>query len=162
MLTRIAIVTGMVNKVMGHLVSEREFVDSVAAYCAEKGARFTDSRREVALIIARSEKPIGAYDILEQLGKILVNPKPPTVYRAIDFLLENHFIHKIESMNAFIACRTDHRHSGSQFMICNECGKVIETHLCSLPSALKDAAEKKSFTPLTWSVEVRGLCSDCS
>lgn len=139
-----------------------EFIASIADFCAHEGARFTDSRREVAAIIARSEKPIGAYDILDQLGQIMDNPKPPTVYRAIDFLLENHFIHKIESLNAFIACGSDHRHSGSQFMICNTCGKVIETHLCSLPSALKTSADKHGFKPQTWSVEVHGLCAECA
>lgn len=138
------------------------FLNALDTFCAAEGARLTDARRHVASIISSSDKPIGAYEILDQLGAYLDKPKPPTVYRAIEFLIENNFIHRIESLNAYIACSTDHRHAGSQFLICNKCSKVIESHLCSLPESLKSVVNDANFTAQSWNVEIHGLCADCS
>tara|TARA_R110002124_G_scaffold64985_2_gene177688 strand:- start:500465 stop:500902 length:438 start_codon:yes stop_codon:yes gene_type:complete len=140
---------------------QQKLLAAIEVFCTEEGARFTDARRYVASIIASSGKPITAYEILDQLAAHIKNPKPPTVYRAIDFLIEHNFVHKIESLNAFIACQTDHRHMGSQFMICDLCGDVIETHLCSIPPALKTSVDKQGFVPASWNVEIHGTCKAC-
>ncbi|MGB4058039.1 MAG: hypothetical protein WBK77_08155 [Alphaproteobacteria bacterium] len=67
-------------------------------------------------------KPLGAYEIPERLGKKIKNPKPPTVYRAIEFWAEHGFIHRVESLNAYVACEAGHQHKSAQFMVCNDCG----------------------------------------
>lgn len=136
-------------------------VKHIEEYCQEHGIRFTEPRRHVVEIIAAAQKPIGAYDILAALGRYIENPKPPTAYRAIEFLIEHGFIHKIESLNAFMLCNTDHRHKGSQFMICDHCGKVIETHLCQLPDDLSKRAKAAGFNLSRWDAELHGTCSDC-
>ncbi|MBK9585003.1 MAG: transcriptional repressor [Alphaproteobacteria bacterium] len=139
----------------------QKLVKIVEAYCAEKGLRFTEPRRYVLEIIAGSSTPIGAYDVLAKLSQFLDHPKPPTAYRAIEFLQENGFIHRIESLNAFITCHAGHKHSGSQFMICDQCGTVIEAHLCELPKDLARKTEEEGFVLSTWNAELHGQCKSC-
>lgn len=131
-------------------------------YCETGGHRFTDPRRMVLEIIASAEKPIGAYDILAKLAERLDNPKPPTAYRAIEFLTDHHFIHRIESLNAYMLCQSDHHHDGSQFMICDDCGTVTEAHLCHLPEPLAAKTRASGFRLSSWNVELHGTCSSCA
>lgn len=140
----------------------KSYMAQAAAFCEREGHRLTDPRRHVLEIIATQDKPIGAYDILAALSDRIDRPGPPTAYRAIEFWTQQGFIHRIESLNAFVACRSDHRHEGSQFMICDSCGTVIETHLCSLPSSLADKAKDARFTLSRWNVELHGTCSKCA
>jgi Fur family zinc uptake transcriptional regulator len=138
-----------------------KLLKKVESYCAEQGLRFTEPRQYVLEIIAAAAKPIGAYDILAALGAKIDNPKPPTAYRAIEFLEENDFIHRIESLNAYMLCHTGHRHSGSQFMVCDSCGTVIETHLCHLPADLVEKTKEAGFHLKRWNTEIHGQCNDC-
>lgn len=137
-------------------------VAQTESFCRENGIRFTEPRRHVLEIIAGSKKPMGAYDILAALGKYIDNPKPPTAYRAIEFLSEHGFVHRIESLNAYVVCGTDHRHQGSQFLVCDSCGKVEEAHLCHLPDDLAGQAEKAGFSLRRWDAELHGTCKDCT
>jgi len=136
--------------------------EKAVQYCQTHKQRLTEPRARVLDIIAASAKPLGAYEVLKQLSLIIKNPKPPTVYRAIEFWQEHGFIHRIESLNAFISCDAGHRHRGSQFMICDDCGIVIETHLCELPQPLKDSTVKNTFVPSRWSLEIHGVCASCA
>lgn len=132
-----------------------------AQYCDSRDLRFTDSRRFVLEIIASGKTPLGAYDVLAALGDYLTDPKPPTAYRAIEFLQKHGFIHRIESLNAYVACHAGHQHRGSQFLICDSCGSVSEAHLCSLPAPLETAAQKQGFKLGFWNAELHGLCGKC-
>lgn len=136
-------------------------IDHAKEFCVEHKERLTKPRLEVLNILSRSEKPLGAYEILEELGKVIDKPKPPTVYRAIEFWQKSGFIHRIESLNAYTVCCEDHRHKESQFMICDACGLVIEVHLCGMPTELKALAASNSFQPSIWNIEIHGLCQSC-
>ena len=138
-----------------------ELLKAARAYCEMNKHRLTEPRLAVLKIISASAKPLGAYEILEKLGKTIQNPKPPTAYRAIEFWKEHGFIHRIESLNAYIACEAGHQHKGSQFMICDDCGTVTEAHLCDLPKPLKETTTKNTFTPSRWNLEIHGLCGKC-
>ena len=131
-------------------------------FCIKNKHRLTEPRKKVLSIIASSDKPIKAYDILKKLSLELKNPKPPTAYRAIDFWHKFNFIHRVERLNAYFICNSDHRHSGSQYMICDDCGKVIESHFCELPSQVKDHVMKSEFQTKTWSLEIKGRCNNCA
>ena len=131
-------------------------------FCIENNHRFTGPREKVLKIIASSTKPIKAYQILGQLGKLINNPKPPTAYRAIAFWHKHNFIHRIESLNAYSVCNENHLHKGSQFLICNDCGRVIESHLSNLPKIIKETSLKNSFQPDSWNIEINGKCGLCS
>lgn len=139
----------------------KQLLAEVEAWCDAHGARFTEQRRAVLSIIAESKNPIGAYDILAAFGKFFPNPKPPTIYRAIEFLQSGGFVHKIESLNAFVTCHAGHAHRGSQFMVCDSCGHVEEVHLCHLPDELEKKINKTKFDLSHWNAELHGTCDDC-
>jgi len=139
----------------------KALIKLASEYCEQNKHRLTQPRLTVLKIIASSNKPLRAYEVLEKLGKTMENPKPPTAYRAIEFWQEHHFIHRIESLNAYFACEAGHRHKGSQFMICDDCGDVTETHLCDLPKPLKESTTKNAFIPSRWNFEVHGICAKC-
>ena len=130
-------------------------------FCIKNKHRYTKPRESVLKIIASSTKPIKAYDVLKQLKKVFKNPKPPTAYRAIEFWEKYNFIHRIESLNAYSVCEADHLHSGSQFLICNQCGEVTESHICEIPKIIKKKIEKNIFSAKSWNLEVKGICSKC-
>ncbi|MFK7839094.1 MAG: Fur family transcriptional regulator [Bdellovibrionales bacterium] len=138
-----------------------QIIKKAEEFCEAYKYRLTEPRLQVLKIIVSAPQPQGAYDILHELGKVIKSPKPPTVYRAIEFWQEHNFIHRIESMNAYVACEAGHRHKGSQFMICDDCGDVQETHLCDLPSPLKNSTEENTFKPKRWNFEIHGTCEKC-
>ena len=131
-------------------------------FCFKNKHRYTEPRKKVLEIVSSSKKPLKAYEILEKLGLELNNPKPPTAYRAIEFWQKYNFIHRIESLNAYSACISDHLHSGTQFMICDDCGKVMESTSCELPSKIQKELKKKQFRTTKWNLEISGQCNDCS
>ena len=132
------------------------------ALCARQGLRLTALRRRVLELVWQSHKPLGAYDILavlsEQDGR---RAAPPTVYRALDFLLENGLVHRIASLNAFIGCsHPEHTHQG-QFLICRLCHIAIELEQASISDAIVGSARHVGFTVENQTVEVVGVCSNC-
>lgn len=137
-------------------------ITAFKTYCAQKGLRITPPRLDALCIVHQASKPMTAYEVLEEMKKTHNNPKPPTAYRALDFLEEHGFVHRIESLNAYISCDVNHKHNGSQFMICDACGAAEEIHLCSLPQKLQEKVESENFTLNHWNVELHGLCENCS
>lgn len=130
--------------------------------CTRQGVRLTALRRRVLELVWQSHKPLGAYDILatlsEQDGR---RAAPPTVYRALDFLLENRLVHRIASLNAFIGCtHPEHPHQG-QFLICRQCHSAIELENLAISQAIGQAANGAGFAVEGETVEVVGLCSRC-
>ena len=140
------------------MFNEKKIID----ICKTNKWRLTEPRLKVLKIISLSNRPIKAYDILKKLGDLIKNPKPPTAYRAIEFWEKHNFIHRIESLNAYAVCNKKHTHNGSQFLICNDCGKVIESDLFDLPQILKKSTQNNAFKPLRWSLEINGTCNQCS
>ncbi len=103
--------------------------DAVAAaerLCAAKDLRFTPLRRRVLELVWSSHKPVGAYALLDQLRDEDLGSAPPTVYRALDFLIENGLIHRIERMNAFVGCSHPGEAHRGFFLICGDCGNAEE------------------------------------
>ncbi len=135
----------------------KEFKD----YCAAEGLRVTPQRLLALRILQAADKPLTAYDVLELMKDGDTVPKPPTAYRALDFLEAHGFAHRIESLNAYVVCDVDHLHQGSQFMICTDCGGVEEVHLCSLPETLTRKTQDEGFKLHHWNVELHGQCNEC-
>src|SRR5258708_30969834 len=96
-------------------------LDRAAQLCEERGARLTALRRDVLRLIWRGHEPVGAYAILEELLRSHSGAAPPTVYRALEFLIEHGLIHRIESLNAYVACAPPERPPASQFLISGAC-----------------------------------------
>ena len=135
--------------------------------CDRRGAQLTELRRKVLGLVLESKKPTGAYDLLDQLRAIHKGAAPPTVYRALDFLLEQGLIHKIERLSAFIGCvhrheaDNDHHHA-AQFLICTQCGRVTELEDARIDRILIESARENSFRLANSTVEAEGLCVTCS
>ncbi len=130
-------------------------------FCLKNNLQLTNPRKLVLNIIVNSKKPIKAYDILEKLSKSLNKPNPPTVYRAIDFWHKNNFIHRIESLNSYSACSSGNLHAGSQFLICDNCGKVMESDIIKFQEIIKNKFKNKTFKPSKWNLEITGSCNEC-
>ena len=130
--------------------------------CRERGLRFTALRRRVLTLVWDSHKPIGAYDILDKLGNEGRAAAPPTVYRALDFLIDAGLVHRLDSLNAFIGCPDPSRSHTGQFMICRQCRTVLELHDPEIESVVASKAEGLGFTAVHQVLEVQGLCANCS
>lgn len=143
-------------------------VDSVleraAALCAARGAKLTELRRDVLALILSAPGPTGAYDLLDRL-RARRKAAPPTVYRALAFLREHGLVHRIERLDAFVGCVEDHADDhghAAQFLICRQCGHVLELEDAALARALSDAAGRRGFRIAGATVEAEGVCADCA
>lgn len=129
--------------------------------CEERGGRLTPLRKKVLTLLLESGGPAKAYDLLEQLGDDGA-AKPPSVYRSLDFLLEMGLAHKIESLNAFVACgHWKHGHA-AVFLICDKCGAAGELHAHDSVKKLSQEVESVKFQMRSAVIEIRGLCRDCA
>ena len=123
--------------------------------------RLTPVRRRVLELILSSDQPTGAYALLGELRRGRGKLGPPTVYRALEFLLANKLIHKVETSSAFIACGDiEHPHE-SQFMICDDCGATEELRDDEIVQSLRRLAEGRGFAVARQVIEARGLCPAC-
>ena len=129
--------------------------------CEQRAVRLTAIREQVLGLIWQSHKPIGAYDLLEQLAKTHHAAKPPTIYRALEFLQDNGLIHKIESQNAFLGCAHVGGHHHGQFLICTICGTAQEIDEKIVSSALENASQAHGFKIQSFVIEIKGLCATC-
>jgi Fur family zinc uptake transcriptional regulator len=131
------------------------------AACQRRGARLTALRRRVLELVWASHAPVKAYDLLDQLRAEHAKAAPPTVYRALDFLVAEGLIHRIESLNAFIGCAGPaHAHQG-QFLICRICGAAAELNDPEIAALLKEKAARLGFRIDQPTVELKGLCPRC-
>ena len=146
-----------------HVHDAAGFVAAVEAACHERGLRLTAIRARVLGLVADAGQPVKAYDLLEQLHDDRGAAAPPTVYRALDFLLANGFIHKLESVNAFVACHHPNaRHHSVPFLICDRCHSATELEDASIVAKLEAAARRLGFAPQAQTLEVHGLCARCA
>lgn len=136
-------------------------LDKAAAVCVDRGVRLTQLRRRVLEIIWQSHKPLGAYSILDQLRQEGRAAAPPTVYRALEFLLEQGLVHRLASMNAFVGCSRPGHISDGQFLICRDCGSSTELNDGRLEKLITRNSDFLGFAVERLTIEVRGLCPHC-
>lgn len=139
--------------------------DALAAardLCASNGVRLTSQREKVLELIWQSHKPLGAYTLMDMLAETAgKRVAPPTVYRALDFLLEQRLIHRINSLNAYLGCPSPGVNHPSHFFICRACGIAVESGAENIADSLTDAAKNAGFSCESQSVEIVGLCPSC-
>jgi len=132
------------------------------ALCAARAQRLTPLRRQVLEALSVSHKPLGAYEIMDRIAEKGARPAPITVYRALEFLLNNGLVHRIESRNAFLACVHNHDTGALvAFLICDRCGAVGEAPASAVGESLAAAAKKAGFRPKMSVIEITGTCSHC-
>jgi Fur family zinc uptake transcriptional regulator len=136
-------------------------LDRAAALCERRGARLTPIRREVLRLVWRGHAPVRAYDLLGALQTRKRGAAPPTVYRALEFLMAHGLVHRIETRNAFVGCeRPDEAHAG-QFLLCDGCGAAAELTDTGIDEAARRQAARLGFAIARQTVELRGLCAGC-
>lgn len=144
-----------------HTACVSDAVNAAEARCARDGLRFTPQRRKVLEILLQEHRALGAYAILDKLREDGFGSQPPVAYRALDFLVENGLAHKIERLNAFIACAHPDEAHAPAFMICRLCETVAEAQSGPARGALGAAARATGFRIERTVVEAEGLCPAC-
>jgi Fur family zinc uptake transcriptional regulator len=130
--------------------------------CRSRAQKFTPIRRQVLEALLSSHRPLGAYEVIDQLATHRSRPAPITVYRALEFLMTNGLVHRIESRNAYLACAHDHDAASMvAFLICEHCGSVGEIVAGPATQSLNDAARQTGFVPKLSVVEITGTCAHC-
>ncbi len=132
-----------------------------AELCATRGQSLTPLRRRVFEIVLEAERPLGAYDVMEILARDRGRVAPPTVYRSLDFLRQQGLVHKVLSVNGFVACSQGARPHAAELFICRRCGNAIEVARKAAEPRLQETAAGMGFTIESVMLEVRGLCQDC-
>jgi Fur family zinc uptake transcriptional regulator len=129
--------------------------------CRERGLRLTRIRRRVLELVWNSHKPVGAYDILDVLGREGQRSAPPTVYRALDFLIDADLVHRLDSLNAYVGCSHPHSSHTGQFLICRDCRSVAELDDKEISALVDRKANALGFSAVRQMLEIHGLCPEC-
>ncbi len=149
-----------------NLKNDKEIESSISRVfdiCKKNNIVFTEIRKIVYEIIIKYNKPIKAYEVLDELRDVLGKTShPPTVYRAIDFLIENGFIHKLSSINSFVGCFHPKIHKECYFLICKKCNIYQECCDNDLTKNISKTAKKNDFIVSNTTLEIEGHCQDCS
>ncbi len=135
---------------------------SAEASCADDGLRFTPVRRAALEILLGGHKAMGAYAVLERLRELGFGSQPAVAYRALDFLVSHGFAHKVERLNAFIACAAPGHDHTPAFMICRVCDTVAEAPSAPARGALAREAEASGFVIERTVIEAEGVCPSCT
>lgn len=138
-------------------MSNETLIESARQICEDRGERFTPLRRHIYDLMLNTDGAVKAYDLLDRLSPDIGSPKPPTIYRTLEFLSRLGLIHRVEALNAFIACDHDHDGHGAEFFICQSCESVEERHGCSHEGHTPDG-----FTIARSVIEHYGTCASCA
>lgn len=135
---------------------------AVEALCKSAGLRLTPVRRKVLEVLLEDHRALGAYAILKKLEEAGFGSQPPVAYRALEFLTEHGFAHKIERLSAFMACAHPGEDHAPAFMICRKCDAVAETHIAPMEKGLEGAAKAAGFQIEKAVIEAVGVCPSCA
>jgi Fur family zinc uptake transcriptional regulator len=130
-------------------------------YCRERGEKLTPIRRKVLELLLASGRATKAYSLLDDMRQIHPGSAPPTVYRALDFLLSAGLVHRIESINAFTVCHDLTQCQHGILVVCQQCGNVTELHEPKLRQALVAQIENAGYSLASDEIELKGLCAAC-
>ena len=137
-------------------------MENIEEYCKAKNLKLTPVRQKVFQLLLKETSGLGAYRILDLLREAGFNSQPPVAYRALDFLVEHGFVHKIESQNSFVACSDPGEHHSPIFMICKKCDSVSEATASVPASDLSEALMASGFQVEQTIIEAEGVCSTCA
>lgn len=142
-----------------HATCIHQSLHDVEAHCAANRLQLTPVRRRVLEILLKEHRAVGAYEILDVLRGEGMGSQPPVAYRALDFLVSNGFAHKIEKLNAFVACAHPGEDHAPAFLICRDCNGVAEAE--GTAKALNESVARSGFEVEHTVIELEGLCPKC-
>jgi Fur family zinc uptake transcriptional regulator len=144
-----------------HRACCRRAIGDVQRLCQENGARLTPVRQRVLELLWENHQPVSAYDMLDRLRDEGLGSQPPVIYRALDFLIEQGFAHKLPKLNAYVGCDRPGDDHPVQFLICTSCDQVAELQEATVNRALRKAASKNQFILTSAVLEIVGTCPSC-
>ena len=144
-----------------HLGCVHKAISTAEQLCARRGAKLTPIRRKVLELVWESHRAVKAYDLLARIKPVEQAAKPATVYRALDFLIEQGLIHRVESLNAFIGCTNSEREHELLLLICEQCQEVEERPAPTAMAALATEIRQAGFVTHRQAIEIHGLCAQC-
>lgn len=144
-----------------HEACQSSAIRKAERLCLERGVQLTPIRHKVLELIWESHQAAKAYDLLERIKPLQFSAKPATVYRALDFLIEQGLIHRVESLNAFIGCVCSERQHDLLLLICKHCGQIEERPAPEVMTALVREVERAGFTLHGKALEIHGICANC-
>lgn len=130
--------------------------------CVERGVQLTSIRHQVLELIWESHKAVKAYDLLDRIKPLQHSAKPATIYRALDFLIEQGLIHRVESLNAFVGCRCSGRQHEQLLLICKHCHEVEERTATHVMQTLSEEFTQAGFIAHSKAIEIHGICAKCT
>ena len=133
-----------------------------AQLCTERGVQLTAIRQQVLELIWADHHAVKAYDLLERIKPLQSAAKPATIYRALDFLREQGFIHRVESLNAFVGCNDLKSAHEQLLLICKQCENVEERHADLVMQALSQELQNANFLVHSKAIEIHGICGHCT
>lgn len=153
-----------------HDVTER--LTAAKEQCRASGVRFTPLRQQIYQLVLAANKPVGAYDLITQLQQarlldsdnesgIAKNVAPPTVYRSLEFLLEEGLIHQLTSINAYVPCCHPRAQHTAAFLICDQCQRVQECSSLPVQEMMSFAEQDVGFIVARSVIELSGRCQSC-
>ncbi|WP_297803334.1 Fur family transcriptional regulator [uncultured Brevundimonas sp.] len=137
---------------------------AVEASCTSQGERMTAPRRRVLELLLAAGEPVKAYDLIARYGANGEAAKPPTVYRALEFLERWGVVHRIASISAYVACSAqddDVKAHAAAFLICDCCGSTAEVAVPLGDLALDKAALAVGYDISRTTIEGHGKCAHC-
>jgi Fur family zinc uptake transcriptional regulator len=137
-------------------------LDTAEQLCGVRGVQLTPIRLQVLKLIWESHQAVKAYELLDRLKPLKQEAKPATIYRALDFLIEQGLIHRIESLNAFIGCHYSGQQHEQLLLICKECHEVEERSAPAVMDALSSEIDQAGFIAHSKAIEIHGVCTKCS
>ena len=146
--------TGLTGRDLNHALTQAD------DRCVRAGERMTQPRRRALELLLEAGRPMKAYDLIDIFGEDGRAAKPPTVYRALDFLSRQGLAHRIESLNAYVACEMGERSHAAAFLICDCCGSAEEFDPETGP--VTAVADAHNFVVRGINLEVRGRCQWCA
>jgi Fur family transcriptional regulator, zinc uptake regulator len=142
----------------------KDTLAAALAICRRDKISLTPGRRRILEILAGEGRPLGAYELIDRVaGATGKRPAPISIYRALDFLLENGLVHRLASRNAYLAC--GHGHAAQEpivFLICDVCGDVVEATSAEMRGSLAELAHRAKFSPRAQVMEIAGRCRLCA
>ena len=138
-----------------------DFLLAAERYCDQRGARLTSQRRQVLELALARPGLVKAYDLLADMQRERGAVAPPTVYRALDFLVEQGLLHRIDALNGFVVCHHFDCPHESLLLVCERCGGVAEIDADPALAALREAAMSRGFTARCKDVVLTGTCREC-
>ncbi len=146
--------------------SIKSVIDKASATCQQSGSRLTPKRQQILSELLRAKKPVSAYNLADMYKERFGESMPPmSVYRILDFLVQEGLAHKLSSTNQYLACShitCDHDHEVPQFLICDSCNSVSEIAIRkNIIKALEDSVDDAGFLLASPQLELHGQCKKC-